>query len=176
MNAKMDGNQAEIRLTVCAIRSELKETIQHEMKAVIQPIRSELDETTACNEATETGPDPGMMQAIEEHQEIAKEDAAVMPVGGPRKRGTVCNLAAERRQKKERTGEIVDVGGGRLPLAGRCPAVQKWHGKKETGHENWDPGKLWTVKGVLPCRNKDDPQCESDTGERTRTPETSQRQ
>jgi hypothetical protein len=26
-------------------------------------------------------PDPGMMQSIEEHQEIPKEDAAVMPVG-----------------------------------------------------------------------------------------------
>jgi hypothetical protein len=45
-----------------------------------------------------------MMQSIEEHQEIPKEDAAVMPVGGPRKRRRVCNMAAEHRQKrKERT-------------------------------------------------------------------------
>jgi hypothetical protein len=74
------------------------------MKAVIQSIRSELDETTACNEATETEPDPRMMQSTEEHQEIPKEDAAVMPVGKPRKRSRVCNLAAERRRKrKERT-------------------------------------------------------------------------
>jgi hypothetical protein len=34
----------------------------------------------------------------------------------------------------------------------------------------------WTMRGVLPCQNKDDLQCESDTVERTRTPETSQRQ
>jgi hypothetical protein len=40
-----------------------------------------------------------MMQSIEEHQEIPKGDAAVMPVGGPRKRRRVRNLAAERRQK-----------------------------------------------------------------------------
>jgi hypothetical protein len=61
------SSQAEMRSTICAFRSELKETIEHEMKAVIQPIRAELDETTDCNGATETEPDPGMMQSIEEH-------------------------------------------------------------------------------------------------------------
>jgi hypothetical protein len=45
-----------------------------------------------------------MMQSIEVHQEIPKGEAAKMPVGGPRNRRGVCNLAAERRQKmKERT-------------------------------------------------------------------------
>jgi paraquat-inducible protein B len=98
------STEAEMRSTFCAFRSELKETIQHEMKAVIQPIRSELNETTACNEATEAEPSPEMMQSIEEHQKIPKGDPAVMPVGGPRKRRRVRNLAAERRQKrKERT-------------------------------------------------------------------------
>jgi hypothetical protein len=44
------------------------------------------------------------MQSIEEHQEIPKEEAAVMPGRGPRKRCKVRNLAAERCQKpKERT-------------------------------------------------------------------------
>jgi hypothetical protein len=39
-----------------------------------------------------------------EHQEIPKEEASVMPVGEPRKRRRVCNLATEHRQKrKERT-------------------------------------------------------------------------
>jgi hypothetical protein len=36
-----------------------------------------LEETTACNEATETKPDPGMMQSIEEHQEVPKGEVAV---------------------------------------------------------------------------------------------------
>jgi hypothetical protein len=82
----------------------LEETIKLEMKAVMQPIRAELDETTSCNRVTETEPDPGIMQSKEEHQEIPKEDAAGMPVGEPRKRCRVCNLAAEHRQKrKERT-------------------------------------------------------------------------
>jgi hypothetical protein len=61
-------------------------------------------ERTTCQEATETEPNPGMMQSIEEHQQIPKGEAARMPVGGPRKRHRVRNLAAQRRQKqKERT-------------------------------------------------------------------------
>jgi hypothetical protein len=78
MNAKMDANQAELRSIICTFRSELKETIQHEMRASIQSVRAELDETTACREATETESDPGMMQSIEEHQETPKEDAVVI--------------------------------------------------------------------------------------------------
>jgi hypothetical protein len=99
MNAKMDANQTEMRFIICTFQSEFKKTIQRAMRAAIQFVWSELDETTACREATETEPDPGVMQYIEEHQEIPKGEAAVMPVGEPRKRRRVCNLAAERRQK-----------------------------------------------------------------------------
>jgi hypothetical protein len=104
MNTKMDGNQAEMRSTVCAIWSELKETIQHEMKAIIQPIQVELDEMTACHKAMEAEternePDPGMIQSIEEHQEISKEGAAVILVRGPRKQRRVCNLDADTAKK-----------------------------------------------------------------------------
>jgi hypothetical protein len=70
-----------MRSTICEFRSKLKE----------------MDEMTICREATETEPDPGMMQ--EEHQEIPKEYAAVMPVEGPRKRRKVRNMASERPQK-----------------------------------------------------------------------------
>jgi hypothetical protein len=58
---------------------------------------------TTCLEATETEPDPGMMQSIEEQQEIPKGEATVMRVRGPRKQHRVRNLTVERRQKwKER--------------------------------------------------------------------------
>jgi hypothetical protein len=99
LREEIKSGQAEMRSTIYAYWSELKETIQHEMKAVIRPIRAELDETSACNRATETEPDPGMMQSIEEHQEIPKEDAAVMLVGEQRKQRRVCNLAMKYRQK-----------------------------------------------------------------------------
>jgi hypothetical protein len=54
MNAMMDTNQAKLRSLICTFRSELKETIQREMRAIIRSVWSDLDETTACNEATET--------------------------------------------------------------------------------------------------------------------------
>jgi hypothetical protein len=107
-----------MRSTICAFRSELK-TIQHEMKA----IWSDLDETTACNGATKTKSNPGMMQSTEEHHEIPKGEAAVMPVGGPRKRRRVCNLAAERLQKmKDRTQGYC---GSRRELAAACGKVSR---------------------------------------------------
>jgi hypothetical protein len=58
-----------------------------------------LGKTEADTEKTE--PDPGMLQSTEEHQEIPKAEAAVMPVGEPRKRHRVCSLAAEHRQKQK---------------------------------------------------------------------------
>jgi hypothetical protein len=92
---EIKSGKAEMRFTICAFLSEMEETIQREMRAVIQPARSELDETTAWNKATETEPDPRMMQPIE---------AEVVPVVRTRKRDTFSNLAVERRQKrKERT-------------------------------------------------------------------------
>jgi DNA repair exonuclease SbcCD ATPase subunit len=127
------SGQVQMRSTICAFRSQLK-IIQHEMKAVIQPMRSELDETTACKGAKANKPDPGMMQSIGEHQEI--------PIGGPRKRRRVRNLAAERRQKwRERTRGYRGSGRSWLPPAGRCPAVQKWHGEKETSSGKFGPWK-----------------------------------
>jgi hypothetical protein len=64
MKDEIKAGQAEMRSTVCAMRSELEEIIQRELEAVIQSIWAELDESTTCNGATETEPDPGMMQSI----------------------------------------------------------------------------------------------------------------
>jgi hypothetical protein len=49
-----------------------------------------VEKRTACHEATEADTekselDPRMMQSVGEHQEILKEEATVMPVGGLRK-------------------------------------------------------------------------------------------
>jgi hypothetical protein len=123
MRENIKSSQAEMRSTVCSMRSELEQTIQHGMNSVIQHIRSGLDETTACNEATETEPDPGTKQSIEEHQEIPKGKAAVMQVGEPRKWRRVRNLAAERSQKmKERTQEQSE---SRRKSAAACRKVSR---------------------------------------------------
>jgi hypothetical protein len=121
MNAKMDGNQAEMRSIFCTFRSELKETIQRHMRATVQSVRSEFDETTACNEATETAPDPRMMQSIKGHQESSMGEAAVMPVGEPRKWHRVCNMAAERLQKTKETTR--EYRGSRKKLSVACRNV-----------------------------------------------------
>jgi hypothetical protein len=133
-----------MRSIIRTFGSELKETIQSVMRATIQSFRSELDETTACHGATKTEPDPGMMQPIEEHQEVPKGEASVMPVGEPRKRRWVCiwPQSAARRGKKG-PGEIVDTGVSRLPPTGRFPAVQKCHG--ENGNSSGELGPRNTV-------------------------------
>jgi hypothetical protein len=103
------------------------------MRSILCTFRSELKETTACQEATVTELDPRMMQTIEDHREIPKEEATVMPVREPRKRRRVYNLTAERCQKRmERTRGKLVPGGSRPPPAGSCPAVQTWHGEKGT--------------------------------------------
>jgi hypothetical protein len=63
----------------------------------------------ACHETTEadvekTQPDRGMMQSVEEHQEVPKEDAVVKPVKGRKKRYRGRKQAAGRRgEPKELT-------------------------------------------------------------------------
>jgi hypothetical protein len=64
MREEIKSGQAEMKSTVCAMRPELEESIQREMRAIIHPIWSEFNDTTSCNEATETKPEPGMMQSI----------------------------------------------------------------------------------------------------------------
>jgi hypothetical protein len=93
------------------------------VKAAIQSIWSELDEMTTYREAGETEPDLGMVQSIEEQQETPKEDAAVMPVRGPRMQRRVCSLSAECRQKmKERTQ---GNSGSRRKSASACRKVSR---------------------------------------------------
>jgi hypothetical protein len=118
---EMDANQAEMRSTVLVTWSELKESIQHEMKAVIQPIQSELDEMTTCNEATETEPDQGMMESIEKHQEIPKEGTAGTPVKGPRKLHGVCSLAVEHHKNMREMTQ--GYRGSRRKAAATCKNV-----------------------------------------------------
>jgi hypothetical protein len=83
-----------------------------------------------------------MMLPIKEHQEIPKGEAIMMPVAGIRKQRRVQKLAAEchGRGRKE-PGEIMNPGGSRLPPAGRCPTMQKWHGERGNSSRDLDPRK-----------------------------------
>jgi hypothetical protein len=100
-----------------------------------------------------------MMQSIDEHQEIPKDEAAVMPVGEPRKRSRVCNLAAERGQKrKERTW---GNRGSRRKSAAACRKVSRrakvaWRKRNlfrnVQTQRNCGPRKRLTVTGIRMTR------------------------
>jgi hypothetical protein len=100
--------QEMMEAAIHSIRSERDQTrVENIMTCINHKIRSfqkACQETTAHHEAKErdteeTEPDPGMMQSVAEHQEVPKKEAAVMPVGGLRKRRRGGNLAAGLRQK-----------------------------------------------------------------------------
>jgi hypothetical protein len=80
MQAKMDAKQERMETNRKVYHEEMMAMVDayHERKMAC------LGKTEADTEKTE--PDPGMMQSTEEHQEIPKGEAAVMPVGEPRKR------------------------------------------------------------------------------------------
>jgi hypothetical protein len=106
MQEKADADRKADQEKADAGQAEVIAAIERKTDAWIANIKIDREETTACHAEMESNPekiepDPGTMQSAEEHQEIPMEDAAVMPVGGLRKRRRVRNLAAEGRQKKK---------------------------------------------------------------------------
>jgi hypothetical protein len=70
-----------------------------------------------------------MTQSIGEHQEVPKEEAAVMPVGGLRKRRRDRNLAVGRRQKLKGRIQASLVSRKKVTIVGRkvtCSAKATW--------------------------------------------------
>jgi cysteinyl-tRNA synthetase len=147
MMAEMNANQAKVakleemlarmREVIKSGNAEMKSTVnafQEKMAASIANRKDDRNETTACNEATETVPEPGMMQSAEEHQDtIHNKDAAVMPVGEPRKWRRVQNLASERRQnrKKRTRGTLVSRRKSAVARRKVTPRA-RWYGARES--------------------------------------------
>jgi hypothetical protein len=130
MVARADDNserdREDLKEMMVKIRAET-DAIRAETKAIHQRRMAKLDahqeRTMAHQEATETEPDPRMMQSIDEHQEIPKEGAAVMPVRDLMKRRRVCNLATERRQKRKESTRR--SRGSRRKSAAACRKVSR---------------------------------------------------
>jgi hypothetical protein len=90
----MEANKERIKKELKSSHAEIKSTVS----AIEEKMDAWIADMKACQEATEaytekTMPDPGMMQSIGEHQEVPKEEAAVMLVGGLRKQRRDRNLA-----------------------------------------------------------------------------------
>jgi hypothetical protein len=134
-----------------------RKAYHEEMMAIVDAYHERmmacLGKTEADTEKIES--DPGMMQFTDEHQEIPKGEAAVMPVGEPRKRRRVWSLATECHQKrKERTR---GNRGSRRKLAAACRKVSRcsrmaWHRKsivrKIGTQENCGPRKEFAAAGI----------------------------
>jgi hypothetical protein len=96
---------------------------------------------TACHKAKETDtekiqPNPRMMQSVAEHQKVPKEEAAVMPVRGLRKRRGDRNLAVGHHQKPKGRIEASCESRKRLTVAGRrmiCCAGVAWFRRMLSG-------------------------------------------
>jgi hypothetical protein len=142
MQAKMETNRK-------AYHKEMMATVD----AYHERMMACLGKTEADTEKTK--PDPGMMQSTEEHQEIPKGEAAVMPVREQKKQRRVRSLATERRQKwKERTR---GNRGSRRKSVGACRKVSRrarmaWHRKsvvrKIGTQENCGLRKEFTATGI----------------------------
>jgi hypothetical protein len=158
----MESQQiVELLLSMQAKMENNRKAYHEEMMAMVDAYHERmmacLGKTEADTEKTE--PNPGMMQSTEEHQEIPKGEAAVMPVGEPRKRRRVRSLATERRQKqKERTRENC---GSRRKSAATCRKVSHcarvaWHRKSVVRNigtqENCGPPKEFAAAGVRATR------------------------
>jgi hypothetical protein len=84
--AKMDSNQKKAE----ADKEEMLARIKEDRKAdqEMAMLEAQQKRMMACLGQTEANTekiDPGMMQSIEEHQDVPNEDVAMMPVGEPRK-------------------------------------------------------------------------------------------
>jgi hypothetical protein len=92
-------------------------------------------------------PDPRMMQSIAEHQEVPKEEATLMLVGGRRKRCRDQNLATGHRQKPKgrsqascESQKILTIAGRRMTPCAEC------HGSGKASSEKIVPGSMWYKK------------------------------
>jgi hypothetical protein len=127
MQENADANRKADRGLLLAMRQEIKcaqAEIRSTIDAWITDIRDARIKTTACQEVTganpeKTEPNPGEKETSVEHQEIPKEDATVIPVGGLSKRRRDRNLAAGRRQKPKKRIQANCESKRRLTVAGR---------------------------------------------------------
>jgi hypothetical protein len=89
LKAKLDSNQDRM----AKFEEKMGDIMEHKLQHILSHINLSRQ---ILSEAKKTLPEPRMMPPVEGNQDIPTKDAAVMPVGKPRTRRTVWNLAAER--------------------------------------------------------------------------------
>jgi hypothetical protein len=108
---------------------------------------------TNCEEVTDRPElDPKMMRTVREHQEVPKEQEAVMPDRGLRKQRRDWNMGTWRRQKLKGRIQASLVSRKRLTVKGDTPCqsgmAQKEHSQKrlyqcQCGTRNLERTDIW---------------------------------
>jgi hypothetical protein len=141
---KTDNNQERMDVNLKEMREDIKSG-QAEMRSIVGAFQEKMDqcaasrrddqkETVSFQETTEAHLEceeqtSVTMEFEEEHQVAPKEEAAVMPVGGLRKRRRDRNLAAGPRQEPKGRIQENSESRRRLTVAGRkrtCHARVAW--------------------------------------------------
>jgi hypothetical protein len=148
MLAKMDANQAKAD----ASHKEILAKIEANGKVHLKAMKGMMDafgQTMACQGKTKArlgGEEPTSVDMEPEaaQRQVLREDAAVIPVRGPKKRHRDRNPEARRRGKTKERTQGKD-GAGRnwpSPAEGR-PAVRKWYGARKSSLDKIEQGSTW---------------------------------
>jgi hypothetical protein len=164
INAEMKADQGDLK----RMMEEMNAKVDISHKKTMAKLDALHERTVASlgkTEATDFEANPEET----EHQDILKEAAAITPVGKPRKWRRVCNLAAERRQKKEKERTQGNCE-SRRRLAVACRKVSR-RAKVAWRKRNlfMNIRTLEYGKRIRLCQNKDDPLCKSGTAQGTKS-------
>jgi hypothetical protein len=129
-------------------------------EVAVQSQKTCRSETAASQEYTETKPDPGKMQCVEEHQVIPKDEGAMMPVGELRTRHRDWILALGRIQKPKRRIRASCESRRRLTVASKkitCRATVAWRKRnvfrRIVTQGNCGPRSTLTAAGIMMTRH-----------------------
>jgi hypothetical protein len=167
MNEKMDAN-TKATLATKEDMKIMQEKIQEDLKKTMEEILAKMEKRmtatqtktdgklTETIEKTLTEPSQEMMQSAEEHQEVPREEAAVIPGRGRKRRHRGRKQAAGRRgEPKEPTrGDH----GSRKKLAAACRKASRcatvaWR-RRNVFRKSWTHGNCGLRKEVTASRKK----------------------
>jgi hypothetical protein len=161
MQEQAEANTRALRKTMMTNQDVLIKTVKEEMRAMVDACHKEMMAYLGKTEADTEKPDPipGMMQSTENHQEIPKGEAAVIPVKGWKKQRRARKPAAGRRGEPNELTRS-DCGSGKH-LAAACRKVSRcatvaWRKRNVVRRiviqENYGPRSTLTAAGIMTTR------------------------
>jgi hypothetical protein len=124
MEAKVDDNQKKAEADKEDLLTKMKEDRKADREDLLARMDAMFETYKKRMMATKKiEKNPGMMQSVEEHQDVSNEDVTVMPVRKPRKRCRVRKSTAGRRGEPKELNR--ENHGSRKMLAAACRKVSR---------------------------------------------------